>query len=323
MFEPEISIVTETFNLDEGQGIEPTRQALFRLSELARARGNIEIILADPMPPNLLVASLLQQFPQVRHVNRPGLGYEGIKNVAAAEARGTYVVYLDSDCLPLSNGWLEALLRPLRAGQAQAATGLTRYRGDTVLHRVMEILDFGFVLADPVETVGCYTSNNCAFVRHLRVELPAPDGAMRCTCYAHAQLLLRRGFPMRRVPEAVVEHELPPVFNERWRRGYDLVAACWVNPALPETRWLRLGVLATPLFFWSNLRIDWHRLGYVRSANGWSAGGLMSARVLAGVLRLIDLAGIFRALSLGPARHWAAYGEQQTGQNLANRPDSA
>lgn len=305
---PEISLVTETFNLDEGQGIEPTRQALFRLCETARAHGNAEVILADFMPPNLLVASLLQQFPQVRHVNRPGLGYEGIKNVAASEAEGTYVVYLDSDCLPVSSNWLDTLLQPLRQGKAQAATGLTRYRGHSLLHRVMEVLDFGFVVADQVETVGCYTSNNCAFVRRLRVDLPAPDGAMRCTCYAHAQLLLRRGFPMRRVPEAVVQHELPPVFKERWRRGYDLVAACWVNPELPEMRWLRLGVLASPLFLWSNLRLDLRRLAAIRAANGWGAGKLLAARGLAILLRLIDLGGIFRALAFGPARNWGAYG---------------
>jgi glycosyltransferase involved in cell wall biosynthesis len=305
---PEISLVTETFNLDEGQGIEPTRQALFRLCEMARVHGNAEVILADSMPPNLLVASLLQQFRQVRHVNRPGLGYEGIKNVAASEAKGTYVVYLDSDCLPLSRDWLDTLLQPLRQGKADAATGLTRYRGDSLLHRVTEILDFGFVIADAAENVGCYTSNNCAFVRRLRVELPAPDGAMRCTCYAHAQLLLRRGFPMRRVAEAVVQHELPPVFKERWRRGYDLVAACWVNPTLPETRWLRLGVLASPLFLWANLRVDWRRLAEVRAANGWNGGHLFAARTLAIALRLIDLGGIFRALAFGPARGWGAYG---------------
>jgi glycosyltransferase involved in cell wall biosynthesis len=309
MTEPEISIVTETFNVEEGQGIEPTRRALFRLEALARARGNIEIILADSMPPNLLVAALLQQFPQVRHVSRTGLGYEGIKNVAAVEARGTYVVYLDSDCLPLAPGWLDALLQPLRSGKAQAVAGLTRYRGHSLLHRVTEILDFGYLLADLTETVGCYASNNCAFVRRLRVDLPAPDGAMRCTCYAHAQLLLRRGSPMHRVPEAIVEHELPPVIKERWRRGYDLVAACWVNPELPETRWLRLGIFAAPLFFWSNLRLDWRRLANVRAANRWSSFDLLNARLLAGALRLIDLAGVVRALALGPAAHWAAYGQ--------------
>lgn len=305
---PEISLVTETFNLEEGQGFEPTRQALFRLCEMARSHGNAEVILADSMPPNLLVASLLQQFPEVRHISRPGLGYEGIKNVAADEARGIYVVYLDSDCLPLSSDWLDHLLRPLREGQARAVTGVTRYRGNWLLHRVMEVLDFGFVIADSSVTVGCYTSNNCAFARDLRVELPAPDGAMRCTCYAHAQLLLRRGFPMRRVREAEVLHELPPVFKERWRRGYDLVAACWVDPDLPETRWLRWGVLAAPVFWWTNLRLDWRRLASMRPRHEWGPARFLAAGMLASVLRLIDFAGIVRALAFGPTEGWGAYG---------------
>lgn len=306
--DPQISLITETFNLEEGQGIEPTRQALFRLCEMARARGDVEVILADPMEPNLLVASLLQDFPQVRHISRPGLGYEGIKNVAAAEAKGIYVVYLDSDCLPTSPDWLDLLLEPLRDGRVRAVTGVTLYRGGSLLHRVMEILDFGYVIADPVDTVGCYASNNCAFVRDLRVELPAPDGAMRCTCYAHAQLLLQRGFPMGRVAKATVQHELPPLFQERWRRGYDLVAACWVNPDLPETRWLRWGVLAAPAFLAANLRLDWRRLAAMRSTNNWGGGRFLAAGLLACLLRLIDLAGIVRALAFGPAKNWGAYG---------------
>lgn len=305
---PEVSIVTETFNLEEGQGVDATRLALNYLSALA-ARGGIEIILADSMPPNLLVATLLGQFPHVRHVASPGAGYEGIKNLAAREARGTYVVYLDGDCLPQAPDWLDALLTPLRQGRAQATAGITRYRGASLLHRVMEILDFGFLIADRGEFVGCYASNNCAFRRDLRVAVPAPDGAMRCTCYAHAQLLRRRGDPMLRADGAVVVHKLPPVFKERWRRGYDLVAACWIDPELSESRWLAQGVRAAPRFLWANLRTDWRRLGAVRAANGWSGGKLLRARLLAGALRLIDLGGIVRALALGPAPGWTAYGD--------------
>ncbi len=308
MTAPEISIVTETFNLAEGQRIEPTRMALSFLSAIARSRGDVEIILADSMEPNLLVATLLAEFPHVRHVLKPGAGYEGIKNVAANAARGTYVVYLDSDCYPEKPEWLDALLQPLRQGIAQATAGVTRYRGDSMLHRVMEVLDFGFLIADRGETVGCYASNNCAFTRDLRVAVPAPDGPMRCTCYAHAQLLIRYGQPMRRVAEAVVVHELPPAFKERWRRGYDLVAACWIDPELPEARWLRYGVMAAPLLLWSNLRLDWHRLAAVQKVNRWRNGRLAAARLLAITLRLVDLGGIYRALLFGPSSRWTAYG---------------
>jgi hypothetical protein len=181
----------------------------------------------------------------------------------------------------------------------------------------MGILDFGFLIADQGDVVGCYASNNCAFLREERIEVPAPDGPMRCTCYAHAQALIRIGRPMHRAAGAVAVHELPPVFKERWRRGYDLVAACWINPELPETRWLRWGVLAAPRFAWSNLRQDWRRLAVGRTLWGWDAGTLMRARGLAALLRVIDLAGALKALALGPDKRWAAYGALKKARKTA------
>ncbi|MGE0661081.1 MAG: glycosyltransferase [Reyranellaceae bacterium] len=322
---PEISIVTETFNIAEGQGVESTRVALAYVFGLADRRGDIEVLLADSMEPNLLVDDLRRTFPRLRHVHAPGAGYEGIKNLAAQEARGQFVVYLDSDCRPVDERWLDALLAPLREGRGAASAGVTRYEGTTLLRRVMSVLDFGYLLAAEADELGCYASNNCAFTREIRVEVPAPDGPMRCTCYAHAQQLTRSGRPLVRAPEAVAVHALPPVFKERWRRGYDLVAACWVNPELAETRWLRLGVLAAPLFIAANLAEDWRRLGRVAGPWGWSPAVLLGARALAAVLRLIDFGGTVRALAFGADPRWSAYGAAaaESAPRLAKGRDSA
>ncbi len=153
-----------------------------------------------------------------------GLDYDGAKQKAAASARGVYVLFLDGDCLP-APGWLDHHLSPLRRGEAQATGGFTRYDGG-YMAAVATVLDFGFLLPRGRRVLGCYASNNCGFKRDLLADVPIPAGPMRCRCFAHAQTLLRHGTPVTMVPEAAVRHEVQPFFRERYRQGYDAVAAC-------------------------------------------------------------------------------------------------
>jgi hypothetical protein len=43
----------------------------------------------------------------------PGKTYDGQKNALAIAAQGEFLVYLDGDCVPCSDDWLERLLSPL------------------------------------------------------------------------------------------------------------------------------------------------------------------------------------------------------------------
>jgi hypothetical protein len=88
------------------------------------------------------------------------------------------------------------------------------------------------------------------------INIPVPDGKMRCRCYAHAQSLIKRQHPVVLIPEARVLHELPPFFSERFRQGYDIITATWINTDLPETRLLWLGVFAALLFYLRNVLWD-------------------------------------------------------------------
>jgi hypothetical protein len=100
-------------------------------------------------------------------------------------------------------------------------------------------------------------------------------------------------------PGARVTHERQAFLPERYRRGFDLVAACWVNPSLPETRLLRLGVLATPLFYLREVVNDQRRLYAGRRELGIRRWQVPFAMVLLPFLRLADLRGIVRALGPG------------------------
>ena len=111
-------------------------------------------------------------------------------------------------------------------------------------------------------------------------------------------------------------HAFPPLFKERFRRGYDLVAACRVNPALAETQWLRDGRLGGWLAVWkfwsSNVATDFRRLrenGWRFGLKGWRRGAAYPAIV---VLRMIDVFGIGKGVIPSPGDYfiWRGRGHQ-------------
>ena len=113
---------------------------------------------------------------------------------------------------------------------------------------------------------------------------------------------------MRLVPEARVRHEAQPLLRERSRQGYDIVAACWADPTLPEAVFLRFGRLATPLFYALAVAFDVRRLVQGGRAVGLALWQWPAALLLFPLLRLVDATGIWRALREGPRPGgWGGY----------------
>jgi hypothetical protein len=162
--------------------------------------------------------------------------------------------------------------------------------------RVLSIMDFGFLLPRREHPLDCYASNNAAFAADALRRTPAPEGDMRCRCFAHAQKLMRQGTPMQLAPGAFVRHEPVPLVKERLRRGWDLVAAARVDPELPEARWLRFDVLAAPLFWAQNVALDTKRVLTAGGDMGLGPLSRVAAVPLMAAIRLIDTRGIVAAL---------------------------
>lgn len=293
------TIVVETFNYLEGTSLDSVRAALRAASGLVAPRGGIEVILADVSGEAEISRLVAEEFPHIRYLDAVGLGYDEAKARAAENAHGRYVVYLDCDCIP-EPGWFERLTAPLRSGTAMATAGFAWYGGG-FWSQLQWLLDFGFLLPRQDRAMGCYPSNNSAFVRELLLRIPEPDGPMRCRCYAHAQLLARMGTPVTLVADAAVTHEPPPFFRERLRQGYDMVASCWVDPALSEARWLRYGIAAAPLLYRHRIELDWRALRKYGDQAAFRRIQRAMAYPLIAISRLLDAAGMIGALALGPA----------------------
>ena len=291
----EVSVVVESYTHGEGSGLDRVTQSLRAATSMVEEHGAGEVLVADSSADPALAQLLAREFPRVRRVDAAGLGYDEAKLVAAEQARGTYVLYLDGDCIP-SEGWLEHHLAALRSGRA-ATGGFTRYDGG-FFGAIGSVLDFGFLLPVEPRELDCYAFNNSGFRRDVMLAAPPPDGQMRCRCYAHAQRLRRRGQPVWMVPEARVRHERQPFFRERYRQGFDMVAARWVDPELPGARLVKAGPLAAPIFYGHVVR-DWQRLAESRRDLELAWWQLVPAAVLAALSRLVDLAGMVRALGPG------------------------
>lgn len=304
MTDIEITLVTEAYNHGEGQSLDALRRALRALEHYAANRLDREAVLVDSGR-NLRIARLLQEeFPSIRHLHCPVEDYETFKEFAAIHAQGRIVAYLDGDCVPADDDWLDRLVAPLRAGAATATCGTTIYEGESVVTALATIMDFGFLTDSRGGPIGCYASNNVAFLRSRRIAICVPEGPMRCRCYAHAQLLQRQGDPLIHVPEAVVLHEMPGLLSERYRRGYDVVAAYWVDPQLPGAQLLQRGLRAVPHLYARGVRGDWRQIDRPHPWLNFAGRRKIAAKILSPILRLIDLAGIVRALVLGPWRRW-------------------
>lgn len=289
-----VSIVVESYNHSEGTELELLKMTLKAATNLISKYGKGEVLLTDTGGSTLVSELLATHFPQVTRVDAFGLSYDEAKALAAAQASGEYVLYIDGDCLPAEN-WLEAHLSVLEMDQIDATGGFTRYEKG-FLASILTIMDFGFLFPREKRVLQCYASNNSGFRRDVLVKVPAPEGAMRCRCYAHAQLLLKNNYPVMMVPDAINVHALPSFWDERLRRGRDLVAACWINPELLETKWLSLSIFAAPLFYASNVWLDWRRMLQGYRDLDLNLVQMVLSLPLFPVLRLVDLVGIISAL---------------------------
>lgn len=307
----EVSIIVEGYTCAEIGDVERFRRSLASAVGMQQQAVDAREVLLIDTSGSPELAGIVAEFPGVRTVKAIGLKYDDAKFVAAQQARGEYLLYLDGDCMP-NAAWLGAHLGALKNG-ADATGGFTRYDGG-FLAALESILDFGFLIPLKRRTLACYASNNAGFRRSILLTHGCPDGELRCNCYAHAQELQRLGRPVVLIPEARVLHRVQPFFIERFRQGFDAVAACRVNPSLRETPWLALGPFAAPLFYAESVLLDYRRMFAGHRDLGVPLWALPLTLVLFPLFRLVDLAGMVKALASRP---------RPTGKRIASQGAAA
>ncbi len=210
--QPRFSVVIPTYRRNGSLAA-----CLDRLSAGAQtlAPGAYEIIVSDDYSGADNAQHVLQErFPWVHWVAGPGRGPAANRNRGAAEARASWLVFTDDDCLP-TPGWLESFAA--RLDQADGRD-LRVLEGATTAGGAK---DYGPFLNVPLnEEGGCLWSCNFAIQRALFEEMGGFDDRFPYPHLEDVDLRLRledRGQAFPFVPEATVEHPPRPARGvRRW-----------------------------------------------------------------------------------------------------------
>ena len=319
-----ITIITETYNHLEGQSWHRFERSVSAAIAACEGfsddptEGPNHVLVIDASPDGRAEALIAAHQPEtmvnLRHLRVPvGTSYDQIKDLGALEATTPIIVYLDGDCIPVGDpaAWLRAMFDELSSTGAPGVSGSTVYEGTSPLSIACSAMDFGFVHYRDDGVLTSYTSNNVMFLRAARVEDSAELDGMRCSCYPQAQRFLRNGAPLRhaRSAAALVSHEMPPIWDERFRRGYDAVAVAWEDPRVFEARCfggnhLIAASLGLARYLTSSLRLDARSVLSLRRYQKFGRARSAAAIALLPVLRIVDALGIWRALLLGPDPRW-------------------
>lgn len=319
-----ITVITETFNHGEGQSWSRVVGAIDAAISAAESfddgngDGPSEVLVVDASNDDRTQTHIAGRQAttsvSLRHVRVPvDTPYDVIKDLGALEASSAVIAYLDGDCRPVYDAaaWLKALFVELKATGAPGVCGTTIYDGISPVRRACSAMDFGFVLHRSDGVLAAYTSNNAMFRRDIRANTQADVDGLRCACYLHAQYFLKTGAPMRhaRSTDALVRHEFPPLWEERFRRGYDAVAVSWIDPSLFEAKCFRrnrfvAATVGVARYMVSSVRLDARAIIGLESYQRIGRIKVAAAIALVPLLRCIDVTGLWRALFFGPNNRW-------------------
>jgi GT2 family glycosyltransferase len=115
--QPLVSVVIPVFNK-----CELTLQCLDAIASVG-ARATFEVIVVDDASTDGTSQRLAQRGDRVRVISKPAnRGFADSCNQGAAAARGTYILFLNNDTIPL-RGWLDGMVDELESHPSVAAVG--------------------------------------------------------------------------------------------------------------------------------------------------------------------------------------------------------
>jgi glycosyltransferase involved in cell wall biosynthesis len=253
---------------------------------------------------------------EVRYLHEPRSGSSYARNTAIDAARAPVIAWCDDDVEP-QPGWLEALVAPIRAGDAEGSGGRVvldpevrrpRWFDETGIGGYVTYFHLSEVERELTEREFVVTANAAHATSWLR-RIGGFDPALGTMGKVNfggddvrvARAIRGAGGRLRYVPSAVVIHELPP---ERLSARYLLRRAWWVG----RSDWvLDEETLRERRFGAARLAVDW----YARELRRRRGEGLMQSKVLFHALcdtarvsgSLVGAAHLARAVRREKAEH--------------------
>ena len=199
----------------------------------------VTAIAADPMavPGQILVMAggrahdqdeppdALQVIPNCEIVFTEVDSSVGLKNRGLALCKYDLVAIVEADCLP-ERAWL-SLLYDYMAGHPQSGvvSGRTLYEGNSMLRRVMSLIDRGYLeKPNGKGQFEHYSANGALFRRELLAAIPLPEKANPfIAVHLHHKMLHNDGVVLAVEKRAVLRHAFPSfsfIWDLRRNKGY-------------------------------------------------------------------------------------------------------
>jgi hypothetical protein len=188
----------------------------------------VEVLLVDSTDPPLDPGTIAAWDPSWMAVRRGTRHVRQKRNQGAAEARGRWIAFVDSDCV-VAPGYFTAILAALERGEARAFAGRVEFRGAE--NNVWRVIAATRLASPQAQTAGegdvawCATAN-LIIERRLFLSLGGFDETLPFRLGGDdvdlGLRLQRSGSPLRVLPDALIIHP-----KAAWSRLEAIVPRAW------------------------------------------------------------------------------------------------
>jgi len=196
-------------------------EALESLTSQTRKPDEVVVVDNGPGDETAAVARSFESRLTVRYAAEPRRGYGAARNRGLSEARGRILLFLDDDC-QAEPDWIETLLKPLEAGEADIAGGSRDCRRPGLAARLDYLSADAPVLHPRLErryVTHMSTSNLAMWSEAARKTGPFDESLATCEDRDFCKRALESGIRILFEPGALVHHQ-PPIerLADYWTR---------------------------------------------------------------------------------------------------------
>ncbi len=240
------SIIIETTNVHEENTI-CIQHAIPEI--ILQTEGeDAEIILVDGTEGDT-VKKLLEEYPPVKRIAKPGASYVECKNIGLRHSNGDIIVLLDSDCV-IQKNWFAHMKKTMESGNP-IVTGFTHYPLTNLKAKVLSVFDF--LPEGRYENTDRFSANNLAVKREIYETLQFPEGLPDITAasvgilgwkwHQHYNILFN--------PRMEIQHNYYPyVFRNRLNAGFGGIVMRKVEEKFPLSKLLKCTGILFPFIFY-------------------------------------------------------------------------
>jgi len=211
-----ISIVIPTFN-----GASRIGDCLDALLKQTAGR-DVEILVVNDGSTDD-TAEVVGGYSGVRLITQRNAGPAAARNRGALEARGTFLLFTDDDCVPMPD-WLDSMIKPFDDPEVVGARGIYRTQQKRLAARFVQIeYEDRYRLMADLDCIDFIDTYSAAFRRDRFLEMAGYDTSFPVACAEDVELSYRmsaHGWKMKFAPAAIVYHMHPSTLSRYLRKKY-------------------------------------------------------------------------------------------------------